>query len=227
MIKSLNESNKVHKNYLNEQHFNVLGPLLGKILGLVRVAKDAATKQINGVKKNFELDEEDLEKVKEELAKQCEASTYVMEISGQLVLNFGESVANLVKTHFLNYFAINLNSYKNLTESELLDATCFFCDFIEYSFHTDGGMIAELNSKFLEIFNSGDDIATTDVKQTLSYGLGVFSKYIPNATYSSIAPQVLHALNSMISAADAFSEDLVVSTESALGALGKIIYNQR
>lgn len=114
-----------------------------------------------------------------------------------------------------------------MTESELLDATCFFCDFIEYSFHTDSGMITELNSKFLEIFNSGDDIATTDVKQTLSYGLGVFSKYIPNANYSAVAPQVLLALNSMISAADAFSEDLVVSTESALGALGKIIYNQR
>jgi hypothetical protein len=44
MIKSLNESNKTHKNYLNDQHFNVLGPLLGKILALVRVAKDAATK---------------------------------------------------------------------------------------------------------------------------------------------------------------------------------------
>jgi|LauGreDrversion4_2_1035121.scaffolds.fasta_scaffold201151_2 hypothetical protein len=69
MIKALNESNKAHKNYLAEQHFNVLGPLLAKILSLVRVAKDAATKQINGVKKNFDLDEEDLEKVKEELAK--------------------------------------------------------------------------------------------------------------------------------------------------------------
>jgi hypothetical protein len=44
MIKSLNESNKAHKNYLNEQNFNVLGPLLGKVLALVRVAKDAATK---------------------------------------------------------------------------------------------------------------------------------------------------------------------------------------
>ncbi len=31
----------------------------------------------------------------------------------------------------------------------------------------------------------------------------------------------------MISAADAFSEDNVVATESALGALGKVIYFQR
>jgi len=152
-----------------------------------------------------------------------------MEISGQLVVNFGESVHNMVKTHFLNYFAINLNAYKTLTESELLDATCFFCDFIEYASSNaeSAAMITELNAKFLEIFNSGDDFATVDVKQTLSYGFGVFSKSIPSAAYTAIAPQVMHALNSMISAADAFSEDLVVSTESALGALGKIIYYQR
>jgi hypothetical protein len=59
----------------------------------------------------------------------------------------------MIKDNFLNYFALNLNNYKNLSESELLDATCFFCDFIEYSFH-DATMIVELNSKFLEIFNS-------------------------------------------------------------------------
>jgi hypothetical protein len=35
------------------------------------------------------------------------------------------------------------------------------------------------------------------------------------------------ALNSMISASDAFSEDNVVATESALGALGRVIYFQR
>ena len=88
-------------------------------------------------------------------------------------------------------------------------------------------MITELNSKFLEIFNSGDDIATIDVKQTLSYGMGVFATSIPSSFYSQIAPQVLKAINSMISAEEAFSEDSVVSTESALGALGKIIYFQR
>lgn len=37
----------------------------------------------------------------------------------------------------------------------------------------------------------------------------------------------MQALNSMIAASDAFSEDNVIATESALGALGKIIYSQR
>lgn len=166
MIKSLNEDNKSAKNYMNDSHFNALGPLLNKVLNIVKEAKTTAMKTINGGKKNFDMDEEDLERVKEELAKICGASTYVMEISGQLVLNFGEQVANMVKSNFLNFFALNLNAYKTLSESELLDALCFFCDFIEYSYHPveAATMIAELNSKYIEIFNSGDDVATTDVK---------------------------------------------------------------
>jgi hypothetical protein len=86
----------------------------------------------------------------------------------------------IVKTNFLNYFAMNLQNYKNISESELLDATCFFCDFVEYSYHTDFSMITELNTKFLEIFNTTESM---DVKQTLVYGMGVFAMFIPNETY--------------------------------------------
>jgi len=101
-----------------------------------------------------------------------------MEISGQLVTNFGEAVASTVKGNWLNYFAMNLQEYKDLSESELLDATCFFCDFIEYSYH-DAAMASELLAKFIEIF--GTSAATTDAKQTLSYGMGVFSSIISSA----------------------------------------------
>lgn len=70
-------------------------------------------------------------------------------------------MANIVKTNFLNYFAMNLQNYKNISESELLDATCFFCDYIEYAYHTDASMMSELNTKFLEIFNNTESM---DVK---------------------------------------------------------------
>lgn len=88
-------------------------------------------------------------------------------------------------------------------------------------------MITELNAKFLEIFNSGEDVATIDVKQTLTTAFGIFSMHIPVGTYASIAPQILHALNSVISDAQAFEEDYIVATESAIGGLGKIICFQR
>lgn len=94
----------------------------------------------------------------------------------------------MVKENMLNYFALNLHAYQTLSESELLDATCFFCDYIEYSYHTDPTMIMELNSKFLEIFKNTESM---DVKQTLSYGMGVFAMYIPQTTFVGTLPLVM------------------------------------
>jgi hypothetical protein len=147
-----------------------------------------------------------------------------MELSGQLVLNFKDQVAPMVKQYLLNFFALNLHNYSQLSESELLDATCFFCDFIEYANGQDTQMIAELNNKFIEIFNATDSM---DVKQTLSYGMGVFAMYIDKQQYKSCIKNVMKCLTSMINAKDAFSEENVVATESALGALGKLIYFQK
>lgn len=82
MIKILNEDNKKHKNYLSEAQFAVIGPLFGKVLNLVKETKAASSKVLSGGKKNFLLDEEDLEKIKEELGKVSRSATYVMEVSG-------------------------------------------------------------------------------------------------------------------------------------------------
>lgn len=60
----------------------------------------------------------------------------------------------MVKDNLMNYFALNLNDYSTLSESELLDATCFFCDFVEYAYHSDVMMLIELVVKFTEIFNT-------------------------------------------------------------------------
>lgn len=87
-------------------------------------------------------------------------------------------------------------------------------------------MIAELAAKFLEIFKE-EEVATMDVKQTLSYGLGIFAMHLPSQTFAGLAPRVVEALSSMIQAPDAFSEDNVVATESALGGFGRVIYFQR
>lgn len=150
-------------------------------MNLVSEAKKETVALLSSKKHDF--DEEDIESMKENLCKLTAPSTYVMEISGQLVLNFGEIMAPLVKANFLNYFALNLHNFKNISESELLDATCFFCDFVEYAFkNSDANTLQELNIKFLEIFNTTESM---DVKQTLSYGFGVFA--------TNLAPSVYHA----------------------------------
>jgi hypothetical protein len=82
MVKTLNEDNKTHKNYLSEAQFQQIGPLFGNILSLVQKTKTESAKILNGGKKNFVLDEEDMEKIKEELGKITRSSTYIMEVSG-------------------------------------------------------------------------------------------------------------------------------------------------
>lgn len=222
--RTINETNTEMKNYMDESSFAILGPLLNTTLELVKEAKAASLNKANYKKMGIEMDDIDIEAIKNEVAKICSASTYVMEVSGQMVLNFGPLAANMVKTNFMTYFALNLNNYKNISESELLDATCFFCDLVEYAYHSDESMISELNAKFMEIFAWTDSM---DVKQTLSYGLGVFSMFITPNNYKAVLKNTVTLVMSMIKAADAFEEDNVVATETAIGALGKMIYFQR
>ena len=80
MIKVLNEDKAT--NFMGDEQLNILGGLLQKVLNIVREVKTHSQKSILSMKKNLDLDEEDLDRVKQELSKQCEASTFVMEISG-------------------------------------------------------------------------------------------------------------------------------------------------
>jgi hypothetical protein len=79
-IKNLNETNIKQKIYMDDNNFNTLGLLLNKTLTLVRNAKDETLKTIGN--KNLDFDEEDMENIKDDIAKICSPSTYVMEISG-------------------------------------------------------------------------------------------------------------------------------------------------
>lgn len=57
--------------------------------------------------------------------------------------------------------------------------------------------------------------------------MGVFATHIPTSLYGAQLPKVLKCLNEMISDEEAFNEENVIATESALGALGKVIYFQK
>lgn len=103
------------------------------------------------------MDEEDLDVIKEELSKVSRTSSYVMELSGQLVDIFKGAVEPVIKENCLNFFALALNSFKELTEDELLDCMCFFCDFIEHASHTDANVMIDLSSKFMEIAAANEE----------------------------------------------------------------------
>lgn len=78
-----------------------------------------------------------------------------------------------------------------MTDDELLDALCFFCDFVD---NTENGkdqkMVNELGRKFLEICQTPQVDESEDLQQTLAFGFGVFAYAIPHSTFGPLKAAV-------------------------------------
>lgn len=70
----------------------------------------------------------------------------------------------------------------DLTEDELLDALCFFCDYVENTdARKDHTMLNELAKKFLEICQTDLAESSDFVQQTIAYGFGIFALNLPKS----------------------------------------------
>lgn len=193
-------------------------------LDLVTLLRNETQASIAAAKKGFDMDEEDMDIIKEELPKVSRTSSYVMELSGQLVDIFKGAVEPVIKENCLNFFALALNNFKDLTEDELLDCMCFFCDFIEHASHSDANVMADLSVKFLEIAAANEE--SDDIVQTVIYGLGVFGFYLNQEQFAPFLAQTVQMIIAKISKPDSFDQDKIVASESSLGALAKLCYKQ-
>jgi len=83
-----------------------------------------------------------------------------------------------------NYWALQLQSFASLTEEELLDVLCFFCDFVDNtSISKDVAVVSQLTEKFLEVLSHKDFGESDLVKHTVAYGLGAFAHALPREAY--------------------------------------------
>lgn len=101
-------------------------------------------------------------------------------------------MAALIKSTILPFYLKNLSSYASVSDDELIDAICFFCDFIDLINNTELNMILELNAKFIEIFKAKDDVP--DVKQSALFGIGIFATYLPKPTFSLYLPNITSSI---------------------------------
>jgi hypothetical protein len=130
-LKALNRNNESNREFLTDEQIQSLGPILKRTLDLVTALRAASIRVMQKQKQNQEIDEEDIEKMRTDLAKISKIATQVMELTGQLVEIFKNRAFAVVRDNALPYFSKQLESYKDLTEDELLDALCFFCDYVE------------------------------------------------------------------------------------------------
>lgn len=144
--------------------------------------RQATLKVIQKQKINQEIDEEDIERMKADLAKVSGVASQVMELTGQLVEIFKNRAFAVVRDNALQFFAKQLEMHNEITEDELLDALCFFCDYVENTdANKDVATLSQLSAKFVEIGLKEDQ--DDSITQTVCYGFGVFAYNLPNGEF--------------------------------------------
>lgn len=183
-LRALNKSNQVRRDFLTTAQIEALGPIIKGTCDLVASLKTATQLVIGQTKKNFELDEEDIDRIKEDLARVSSVMTQVMELTGQLVEIFKDQAESVVKNNAQSYFANTLQNFANVSEDEIIDSLCFFCDFIEHtSASKDTATVSQLTQKYIEIAASkhGED---DNVAHTVAYALGEFGYILPKEDFA-------------------------------------------
>ena len=78
-----------------------------------------------------------------------------MELTGQLCEIFQTRAENVVKENAHWYFEDKLKYDNTITNSELLDCLCYFCDFVDNtSVQTEVNKLYTLTNTFLKVLNT-------------------------------------------------------------------------
>lgn len=82
VLRDLNKHNPTQRQFITQEQVASLGPIIKRTLDLVTALRGATKKVIESKKRNHEIDEEDLERVKEDLAKVSRVACQIMELTG-------------------------------------------------------------------------------------------------------------------------------------------------
>ena len=81
-LRALNKNNTQRRDFLTQAQIESLGPIIKGTCDLVTSLKAAHKIVIGQQKKNFEIDEEDIDRIKEDMARMTSVTTQVMEPTG-------------------------------------------------------------------------------------------------------------------------------------------------
>jgi predicted metal-binding protein len=223
-IKAINENIDNHKQALMSCiDLNVCGQIMKQVLSLVDEVKSEQIKQIQEKKAGDDLDQEDEEEIKNELAKITKASTQVMELAGQLCGGYGEDCAQVIRDNCQKFFANHVQQYSKVSHTELEDSLIFFSDFVEYSNQKDYALMLELTVKFMEIYTDCED----DIIKYINYAFGLFGFFVPQDQFAKLLPGVVKCLKTTWQQEGAFEEENLEATQFAIGAMLKVVMKQQ
>ena len=104
-LRAMGKVNETQLQFLTEEQINALGPIIKETLDLVTSLKSAHRTLIQQTKATYDIDEEDLEKIKDEMAQVGRVASQVMELTGQLVEKFKDQALACVESSSKAYWA--------------------------------------------------------------------------------------------------------------------------
>ena len=198
----------------------LLSSILAELLRSSMTRKVAAQEQGAGL--SPELHFKELKETTKKIDTEDAIMSSIMEIIASLLDSFKKSFQSIFLSHFHSFFGeIFYNT--SSTESEILTALCLFCDYIE---HTGDVFCQNSKCPILEQFIKYAYHPNPDLRQTAASGIGLCAQCIPEI-FTNFAGPAAKSLQFILELDQARSSELLMSSESAAGALGKIavIYN--
>ncbi|CAG9310241.1 unnamed protein product [Blepharisma stoltei] len=165
-----------------------------------------------------DLYEEELAEFEESERIDDEILQKTMEIVGILLKSYKTQFQPIFLQEFKSIFGEFL--YKpNATENETLFSLCMFCDYVEF---THDIFFSNTSSPIVEQFIKNCYHHNPDIRQSAAYGLGLSAYFGDPTAFRIYLQESIKAINYMLNLPDSRSEKLLVSSECAAGALGKI-----
>jgi len=107
-LKTLHSSNDQARSFLTDSQIKMMGPIIKASLTLVKELKEAHAIVQAQSKANYDIDEEDMDVIHEEIAKVSKVASQTMEVTGQLVEIFQAKAEGVIKENAHWYWAEQL-----------------------------------------------------------------------------------------------------------------------
>lgn len=176
--------------------------------------------------KDFEdpdLYTDEIEAIAEEEETDDKILSGVMEIVGMLLKGFKKEF----QTTFLSYFKSLYGEIffrDSATENEILSAVCIFDDYVE---NTQDLLWSGPNSPILDQMIKYSTHKNANIKQSAVFGLGICAQVAEPSAFSPFLSKSIEAVQTILTSPSSRSEEYTISTDSAVGALGKIAIFQQ
>ena len=193
---------------------HILSTVLVDVLKNILSRKSNRKNKLNGM--DSLLYQKEITNMQEDDEIDDEIMKLIMETVGVLLRSFKTSFSSVFLSCFKNLYGEIF--YKSFAcESEILNALCLFCDYIEY---TGDALIQDFRCPLLDEFIKYSYHQNPLIRQTSAYGIGLCAQKVPEL-FNNYLASAIEALKFVITLKNP-SIEAVLSAESAAGALGKI-----